>query len=76
MDTKLNTGPGVWELRAKGQLRDVRHKVVSTTRAIPTPTHMMFVKLQQVNLIWQLWLDPLPYMSIYVKVLLCVLLFT
>ena len=38
----------MWELQAKGQLRDAKHRVTSTTKAIPTPTHMTFVKLQQV----------------------------
>lgn len=51
MNTSLNTGPGVWELQAKGQLRDSKHRVTSTTRAIPTPTHMTFVKLQQEGLL-------------------------
>jgi len=51
MDTKLETGPGVWELRAHNQARGAAHKTISTTKAIPSPTHMLFVKLQQVR-IW------------------------
>lgn len=37
----------MWELRAHGQLRSASIKTKSTTKAIPTPTHMMFVKLMQ-----------------------------
>ncbi len=42
-------GPGVWELRANLSARDTeQHKVTPMFKAVPTPTHMMFVKLQQV----------------------------
>ncbi len=44
-------GPGAWELRAHGKARSASHKVVSTSSAIPTPTHMMFVKLMEVGLL-------------------------
>ena len=40
-------GPGAWELRAHGALRPANRRVVSTAKAIPTATHMMFVKLHQ-----------------------------
>jgi len=49
MDTKLETGPGVWELRAHKQSRGAAHKTTSTTKAIPSPTHMVLVKMQQVS---------------------------
>ena len=42
-------GPGVWELRANLSSRDKKHQVTHTSKAVPTPSHMMFVKLQQVN---------------------------
>ena len=44
-------GPGVWELRAKKATRDKKHQVTLAVKAIPTPTHMMIVKLQQVKLL-------------------------
>ena len=44
-DLSVLTGPGVWELRAHGQLRSSKIKTTSSLQAIPTPTHMMFVKL-------------------------------
>ena len=44
-------GPGVWELRAKKATRDKKHQVTLSVKAIPTPTHMMIVKLQQVKLL-------------------------
>lgn len=47
MDTKIETGPGVWELRAHNQARSTAYKTTSTTKAIPSPTHMLFVKMQQ-----------------------------
>ena len=49
MNTKLETGPGVWELRAHNQARGTSYKTTSTTKAIPSPTHMLFVKMQQVS---------------------------
>ena len=44
-------GPGVWELRAHGKQRSASAKATATTKAIPTPTHMMFVKLMEVGLL-------------------------
>ena len=45
-------GPGVWELRAKGVGRNVvKHKTTSTTKAIPTTTHMSFVQLMKEGLL-------------------------
>ena len=45
-------GPGVWELRANKTSRDeTKYKTTSTMTAIPTPTHMMFVKLHKVSLL-------------------------
>lgn len=49
MNTKLETGPGVWELRAHNQARSTSYKTTLTTKAIPSPTHMLFVKMQQVS---------------------------
>ena len=49
MDTKLETGPGVWELRAHNQARGTSYRTTSTMKAIPSPTHMLFVKMQQVR---------------------------
>ena len=52
MDTKLETGPGKWELQAhsqsKGATAHKAGKTTSTVKAIPSPTHMLLVKLQQV----------------------------
>lgn len=42
-------GPGVWELRAHGIHRDKKKSVTATLKAIPTPTHMSFVKLEKVR---------------------------
>eukprot|EP00118_Oscarella_pearsei_P009936 m.58799 g.58799 ORF g.58799 m.58799 type:complete len:423 (+) comp34829_c0_seq1:408-1676(+) len=47
MGTVLKTGPGVWELKAKKKGRSSSHKTIATTKAIPTPTHMLMVKLCQ-----------------------------
>jgi len=51
MNTKVETGPGAWELRAHGAKRPASHRVVSTAKAIPTATHMMFVKLHQEGIV-------------------------
>jgi hypothetical protein len=48
MSIVFHIGPGVWELRAKKTARDSKHKVTTTVKAIPTPTHMMLVKLHEV----------------------------
>lgn len=47
----MYVGPGAWELRAHGQMRSANIKVTRTTKAIPTPTHMMFVKLVEQGLL-------------------------
>ena len=41
------TGPGKWELQAHKASRPSKHRVAMPTKAIPTATHMMFVKLHQ-----------------------------
>ena len=42
----------MWELQAHGQSRSRNARVVkATTQAIPTPTHMMFVKLMEEGLL-------------------------
>jgi NAD-dependent SIR2 family protein deacetylase len=52
LNTVLETGPGAWELRAKGQQRDSRkHKTTTTLKAIPTQTHMALVQLQKEGLL-------------------------
>ena len=49
MDTVLETGPGAWELRAKGEQRDShKHKTTTTLKAVPTITHMTLVQLHKV----------------------------
>ena len=42
-------GPGKWELQAHKKERSAKCKVTSTLKAIPTATHMAFVKLHQVG---------------------------
>eukprot|EP00742_Colponemidia_sp_Colp-10_P010155 GILJ01011130.1.p1 GENE.GILJ01011130.1~~GILJ01011130.1.p1 ORF type:complete len:417 (+),score=41.05 GILJ01011130.1:119-1369(+) len=51
MNTKLPTGPGVWELKAHGLARNANSAVVSSLRAIPSPTHMALVELQRCGLL-------------------------
>jgi len=51
MDTKLETGPGVWELSAHKQSRGTAHKTTSIVQAIPSPTHMFLVKMHQVRIL-------------------------
>ena len=46
MKTVLPTGPGVWELQAKGAVCESKH-VVPILNALPTPTHMAIVKLHE-----------------------------
>ena len=41
----------MWELRAHGETRSAAIKTKTTTQAIPTPTHMMFVKLVEEGLL-------------------------
>mmetsp|Transcript_25748 Transcript_25748/g.60743 ORF Transcript_25748/g.60743 Transcript_25748/m.60743 type:complete len:427 (+) Transcript_25748:97-1377(+) len=47
MDTVLETGPGVWELRAKKKMRSRRAKTTSTLKAIPSFTHMALCALER-----------------------------
>ena len=47
MGTVLTTGPGVWELRAAKQARQSSARVTDTRKAIPTPTHMSLVALEE-----------------------------
>eukprot|EP00054_Salpingoeca_dolichothecata_P019642 m.122392 g.122392 ORF g.122392 m.122392 type:complete len:415 (+) comp23331_c0_seq1:447-1691(+) len=47
INTMLKTGPGAWELKKYKQARSTKHKTVSTTKAIPTMTHMSLVKLME-----------------------------
>lgn len=49
-DTVLKTGPGAWEKRAQGK-KTKKTVSVSSIKAIPTPTHMSFVKLIQEGLL-------------------------
>ena len=50
MNTVLATGPGVWELRAHGEsAKPKERRIVPILRALPSPTHMAIVKLQQEN---------------------------
>lgn len=52
INTKLETGPGKWELKAHSLSRDATaHKTTTTVKAIPSPTHMLLVKLQQEELL-------------------------
>jgi NAD-dependent SIR2 family protein deacetylase len=50
IDTVLPTGPGAWEKLAQKDLSKPKANV-NTLKAIPTPTHMALVKLQQVGLL-------------------------
>jgi len=49
MDTKLETEPGVWELRAHNQAQGTSYRTTSTMKAIPSPTHMLFVKFNKLE---------------------------
>ncbi|KAI6646485.1 hypothetical protein LOD99_12606 [Oopsacas minuta] len=51
MNTMLETGPGVWELRAHGQAHSRRSKPVKLISALPTVTHMSMVALHEAGLI-------------------------
>ena len=46
MNTVLDTGPGVWEVRAQGTARS-NTKITPILRASPTQTHMAIVKLHE-----------------------------
>ena len=52
MNTVLPTGPGVWELRDHpGQQRPANARVTSSSKAIPSVTHMALVELARRNLL-------------------------
>ncbi|CAF0742936.1 unnamed protein product [Didymodactylos carnosus] len=51
MDTRLSTGPGVWELRDKGEARSKKATVTSSTKAIPSVAHMAIVELARQGII-------------------------
>ncbi|CAF0971548.1 unnamed protein product [Adineta ricciae] len=52
MNTILPTGPGVWELRDHpGAKRSPKARVTSSTKAIPSVTHMALVELARRNLL-------------------------
>ena len=41
----------MWELRAHSETRSAAIKTKTTTQAVPTPTHMMIVKLVEQGLL-------------------------
>ncbi|CAG9327387.1 unnamed protein product [Blepharisma stoltei] len=49
-NTVLQTGPGAWEKKAQGKKTKQTHHVTST-KAVPTQTHMSFVKLMEIGLL-------------------------
>ena len=52
LNTVLATGPGVWERKAHGvHLPSQEKKVQTILKAIPSPSHMALVKLQQEGLV-------------------------
>lgn len=52
MNTVLPTGPGVWERKAHGvTLRSKQKKAETVLNAVPSPSHMAIVKLQQEGLV-------------------------
>ncbi|UJR35168.1 hypothetical protein I4U23_027935 [Adineta vaga] len=52
MNTILPTGPGVWELRDHpGAKRSPKARVTTSTKAIPSVTHMALVELARRNLL-------------------------
>ena len=52
MNTVLPTGPGVWELRDHpGHKRPANARVTSSSKAIPSVTHMALVELARQNLL-------------------------
>ena len=50
MNTVLKTGPGLWEIQAKGVARQPG-KVTPMLKAIPSPSHMAIVKLHKEGLV-------------------------
>lgn len=52
LNTVLATGPGIWERKAQGKhLPSQEKKVQTILKAIPSPSHMALVKLQQEGLV-------------------------
>ena len=52
LNTVLATGPGIWERKAHGvQLPSQQKKVQTVLKAVPSPSHMALVKLQQEGLV-------------------------
>lgn len=52
VNTVLSTGPGVWERKAHGApLPPPQKKVQTVLKAMPSPSHMALVKLQEVGLV-------------------------
>lgn len=51
MNTVLKTGPGVWELQAKGVARKPGAAIPNMLKAIPSPAHMAIVKLHKEGLV-------------------------
>lgn len=51
MNTVLKTGPGLWELQAKGAARKPGAAIPNMLRAIPSPAHMAIVKLHKEGLV-------------------------
>ena len=46
-----HAGPGKWELQAHKQVRSSKCKTTDVTKAVPTVTHMTFVKLYEEGLL-------------------------
>ena len=51
MNTVLETGPGVWELRAHNTAPQKASRTVPLIRALPSPTHMSIVKLHEKGIV-------------------------
>lgn len=52
MNTVLPTGPGVWERKARGvQVPSQQKKTQSVLQAVPSPSHMAILKLQEEGLV-------------------------
>ena len=51
MNTVLKTGPGVWELMAHKSKGREGSEIKAMLQALPTPTHMAIVKLQEAGVI-------------------------
>jgi NAD-dependent SIR2 family protein deacetylase len=51
MNTVLETGPGVWELRAHDKAPLKTSHTVPLIKALPSPTHMSIMKLHEVGVV-------------------------